>query len=70
MSRRRITLRDLELHWASHGWFLGTPMVSKYDGTCAHCEQAILPGDNIVYVYQDKAVMCAACGMEVDAGER
>jgi ribosomal protein L24E len=45
-------------------------MVSKYDGTCAHCEQAILPGDNIVYVYQDKAVMCAACGMEVDAGER
>ena len=41
----------------------GKPMLSKYDGECARCEVAILPGDPILW---DGRAICQGCATDED----
>ena len=36
-------------------------IISKYHSVCAYCEQAIMPGDRVLWFPDDKAVACPGC---------
>ena len=42
----------------------GIPMLSKYDGECGWCGQALLRGDVIAWMPADKCALCAGCAAE------
>jgi hypothetical protein len=39
----------------------GRPMAAKFDGACAACDVAILPGDPILY---DGRTICSGCATD------
>lgn len=45
-------------------------MIAKFDGQCLFCEQAILKGDPVLYVPDDRGVYCGPCARDGEEGTR